>query len=126
MEKILFKIAFLASVLFIMVSFSSCEKQYEKKTVTYQITKSVSGFNVNYRNELQELIKEKIVTNSAEDKWTYSFKAKPRDIVFVSANYKDISSAIDIKILIDGKVYKQASTKFDTTMFVTVSGTIPE
>ncbi|MDD3877382.1 MAG: hypothetical protein PHT69_12240 [Bacteroidales bacterium] len=41
------------------------------------------------------------------------------------ASYKDINSAIQVKVFVDGKVYKQASTKYDTTMFVTVSGVVP-
>jgi len=102
----------------------SCEKTKEKQ-VSYIITKSVSGFNVNYRVADGTLISEEIVTASAEERWSYSYTAEEGDIVFVSAIYQDIASAINVQILIDGKVYKQGSSSQDTVRFVTVSGTVP-
>ncbi len=104
----------------------SCEKEPEPRQIVYEITRSVSGFDVNYLDKNGILIQESVDVNSAEDIWRYNFTATPRSIVFVSANYKDINSAINVKIKVDGKVYKQASTKYDTTMYVTVSGVVPE
>ena len=60
-----------------------------------------------------------------ELKWKYEFIAEEGDIVFVTAIYKDITSAITIQILVDGKVYKQGSSTQDTIRYVTVSGTVP-
>ena len=115
------------SVLFLaLFSLLACEKSNEYKTVTYQITNSPSGFYVNYLNENAVITKDTIVTASATDIWTYSFKALPRDIAFVSAIYKDSASAIMVRILVDGKVFRQGASKNDTAMYVTVSGTIPE
>ncbi len=107
----------------LMVLFS-CEKSSEKQ-VSYIITKSVSGFDVNYRIADGTLVSDNIVTESAQERWQYSYTAEQGDIVFVSAIYKDISSAITVQILIDGKVYKQGSSSQDTVKYVTVSGTIP-
>jgi len=107
----------------IMILFS-CEKSSEKQ-VSYIITKSVSGFDVNYRNADGTLIQDHIISESAQDRWQYSYTAEQGDIVFVSAIYKDITSAITVQILIDGKVYKQGSSSQDTVRFVTVSGTVP-
>jgi hypothetical protein len=115
------KIIYIIPLLLILIS---CEKTRDKQ-VTYLITKSVSGFDVNYRTEDGSLLKEHIVTESAQDKWQYSYTAEEGDIVFVSAIYKDISSAINVQILIDGKVYKQGSSSQDTVRYVTVSGTVP-
>ncbi|MDD3877381.1 MAG: hypothetical protein PHT69_12235 [Bacteroidales bacterium] len=116
--------AFLCTLVFVSI-LSSCKKDVEKKQVMYEITKSVSGFKVTYLDENNDLITQNIVTNSAEDIWRYSFEETPRNVVYVSASYKDINSAIQVKVFVDGKVYKQASTKYDTTMFVTVSGVVP-
>jgi len=102
----------------------SCQKEKEKK-VSYLITKSVSGFDVNYSTANGELLKEHVVTASAQDRWEYDFIAEEGDIVFVSAIYKDITSAITVQIIIDGKVYKQGSSSQDTVRYVTVSGTVP-
>ena len=102
----------------------SCQKPKEKQ-ISYFITKSVSGFEVNYRNAEGSLVTDHVETASAQDKWQYSFDAEEGDIVFVSAIYKDISSSIVVQILIDGKVYKQGSSTHDTIKYVTVSGTVP-
>ncbi len=114
------KLIFIFPVLLLLFS---CQK--EEKQVVYQVTESASGFHVNYRGADGSLIKKDITTSSAEEVWRYSFTADEGDIVFVSAIYKDITSAIDVKILIDGKVYKQGSSARDTIKYVTVSGTVP-
>ncbi len=115
------KLLYLLPLLLILFS---CQKTKEKQ-VSYIISKSVSGFDVNYRVADGSIIEESVVTASAEDRWQYSFVAEEGDIVFVSAIYKDISSAINIQITIDGKVYKQGSSSQDTVKYLTVSGTIP-
>lgn len=114
----------LAYIIPLIILLMACTKEKEKK-VSYLITKSVSGFDVNYSIADGNLVKKSIVTESAEDRWTYEFIAEEGDIVFVSAIYKDITSAIKVQILIDGKVYKEGSSKQDTINYVTVSGTVP-
>lgn len=104
---------------------SACEKFDKEKQVSYSISNCESGFNVTFRDENGTLIKKYIITASAEDKWTYSFMSKQGEIIYVSAIYKDISSEINVRILVDDKLFKQASSKYDTLNFVTVSGTIP-
>jgi hypothetical protein len=91
----------------------------------YRITDSSSGFNVRYYDESGQLVAEKIVTQSTQDVWNYSFTSDDGGIVFVSANYKDPGSSIKVQIMVDGKIYKQAATRNDTISFVTVSGVIP-
>ena len=102
----------------------SCEKNREKK-VSYIITNSVSGFDVNYVSADGALMSESVGSASAVDRWNYNYIANEGDIVFVSAIYDDINSAITVQILIDGKVYKQGSSTHDTVKYVTVSGTVP-
>jgi hypothetical protein len=111
-------------VVFALFFLASCEKE-TTYPVTYRITNSDSGFNVNYRDADGALQSEKVTTQSAEDVWSYSFNALEGDIVFVSAIYKDINSAIRIQVYIDGKVYKEGSSTGDTTKYLTVSGTVP-
>lgn len=108
----------------ILLFLFSCQKDREKQ-VSYLVTRAISGFDVNYRAADGALISEHIVTSSAQDEWKYHFTAEEGDIVFVSASYDDIASAIAVQILIDGKVYKQGSSAQDTIKFVTVSGTVP-
>lgn len=102
----------------------SCEKE-EGQKVRYQVTRSVSGFNVNYLNGEGILIRDTVTTQSAQDIWRFDFEAEPGEVVFISTRYTDITSAIKVQILIDGKVYKEGSSTNDTVSFVTVSGTVP-
>jgi hypothetical protein len=51
--------------------------------------------------------------------------AEEGSIIFVSAKYTDINSAIKVQLKLDGKIYKEGSSTADTIRFVTVSGTIP-
>jgi hypothetical protein len=104
--------------------FFSCDKENSRQVI-YRITDSASGFNVRYLDVSGELISEKIITQSAQDVWNYSFQSEDGGIVFVSTNYKDPESAIKVQIMIDGKIYKQAASKNDTISFITVSGVVP-
>jgi len=106
------------------IALSSCNKNNEH-SVSYMITNSISGFDVNYRDADGVLITETIEAQSAQDRWNYNFSGEEGDIVFVSAKYTDINSAVLIQIKIDGKVYKEGSSTSDTTKYLTVSGTIP-
>jgi len=115
------RIIYIIPILLVLVS---CQKDREKQ-VSYIVTKAISGFDVNYRTADGSLLSEHIETSSAQDEWKYNFTANEGDIVFVSAIYNDIASAITVQILIDGKVYKQGSSVQDTVKYVTVSGTVP-
>jgi len=102
----------------------SCQKTNQVK-VNYIVTDAVSAYNLHYLNAQQELIYETIYPESAQDQWGYEYMADEGDIVYISGNYKDINSALKIMILLNGKVYKQASNEGDTLEYLTVSGTVP-
>jgi hypothetical protein len=116
-------IRILTLIALIAVLAIGCEK--EEQLVEYRITKSISGFDVNYRDASGNLITQQVNTSSAEDTWSYSYSGEAGDIVFVSAKYDDINSSIKVQILIDQKVYKEGSSTNDTIKYVTVSGTVP-
>ena len=111
-------------IFFLLIILSACEKDNSRQ-VTYRITDSVSGFEVRYLDENGQLISEMITTQSAQDIWQYTYVGEDGDIVFISANYKDPASAIKVQILVDGKLYRQSSSKNDTIMYITVSGVLP-
>ena len=122
MKNIKSKIIILA-ILGIFI-FSSCEKRDEKK-VEYRATNAISDYQISYRLPSGELITETFAASSQQDQWSYSFVAEQGEIVYVSGNYKDINSGLNIRILIDGKIYKQGSSIGDTVRYVTVSGVVP-
>jgi len=107
-----------------LLSLASCEKQKEV-VVKYLTADASSSYTVTYRNGDGELKTEEMEAVSAQDEWSFSFQAEEGDIVYLSAIYKDITSGIKVAILVDGKVYKQASSLYDTISYVIVSGTVP-
>ena len=115
---------FLMVLLFFIFFAFSCEKENEKQ-VKYLITDSASDYEVSFRNENGKLVDKSVSVESEEDEWFYEFTGKKGQILYVSAIYKNIESGINVKILIDGKVYKEAQSLYDTLSYVVVSGTIP-
>jgi len=112
-------------LIFIVALFSaSCQKTNQVK-VKYIVSDAVSAYNLQYLDASGELINETVYPESAQDQWHFEYMADEGDIVYVSGNYKDINSALKIMILLDGKVYKQASNEGDTLKYLTVSGTVP-
>ncbi|HNS17855.1 MAG TPA: hypothetical protein PKI34_08545 [Bacteroidales bacterium] len=103
----------------------SCNKAIQEVTITYSITDSDSGFDVRYRNDEGNVVFEKVSTDSESDVWKYTFEADPGEILFISANYYDVNSKIKVRIMLDGKIFREASSRYDTSNFVVVSGTVP-
>ncbi len=103
---------------------SSCSKT-DKNQVSYIATGAISEFSLQYLNQNNELIKIEVTPQSAQDEWKYNYISDDGEIVYISGNYRDINSSLKLMILIDGKVYKQASNEADTLGYLTVSGTVP-
>jgi len=111
-------------LILVIIAFTACEKNADIP-VRYLANDAVSDFTVTYRNSTGDLITEEVNAASTEDEWSYSFTANKGDIMYLSAIYKDIASGIRLSILVNGKVYKQASSQYDTISYVIVSGTVP-
>lgn len=107
-----------------LFSLLSCEKGTET-SVLYRATDANAPFTVTYRTETGELLSVMVPATSTQDEWTYSFPAAKGEIVYLSAHYSDITSGITLSILLNGKVYKESSSRNDTLSFLIVSGTIP-
>ena len=111
-------------ILIISLLSTACQKTQQVR-VTYITTDAVSAYNLQYLDADAVLVKTSVSPESAQDQWKFEFMGNQGDIVYVSGNYKDINSALKLMILLDGKVYKQASNEGDTLKYLTVSGTIP-
>lgn len=114
-------IVIIIALIFIFVS---CNKT-NTKNVKYVATSSISAYNLQYMNDKNELIEVEVWPESAQDQWSYSYLAEEGDIVYISGRYNDINSSLKLMIVVDGKVYKQASNEADTLSYLIVSGTIP-
>lgn len=111
---------------------TSCSKEYDDKSVTYQITGLEKDFRVSFIDEEGATITEYINPLNADDVWKYSFTGTQGDIVYLFSEFKDIDldpTKFKFRILIDGKVYKDAynydKNIGDTLFRVRRSGTIP-
>ncbi|MBU2554788.1 MAG: hypothetical protein KKF98_10050 [Bacteroidetes bacterium] len=112
------------SIIALLILFGACNDLTQKK-VTYKATGAVSEFTLQYQNANHELITVNVTPESAADVWKFDLMAEEGEIVYLSGKYKDIHSGLLLQILIDGKVYKQGSSRYDTIKYLTVSGTIP-
>ncbi|MBN2175080.1 MAG: hypothetical protein JW731_13180 [Bacteroidales bacterium] len=118
MKKLIF-VAFVLLVIF------ACDEENSPVKVQYRVSDAYAETHISYQNESGSLESETINFQSAEDTWNYSFEAKHGDIVYISAQYADTASSVNISILLDGKVYKEKYSESEPGKIITVSGTIP-
>jgi hypothetical protein len=102
----------------------SCSKTTPVQ-IKYQASGAVSTFRINFTDGDGNLQTAIISPQSAQDVWQLDFKGEQGDIVYLSGKYSDSHSALKLMILINGKVYKQASNDGDTIKYLTVSGVVP-
>lgn len=119
------KIRTILFLLIIVASFTACDKERERK-ISYFVTNSVDGFSISYRDADGLIQTTWIDTQSKTDKVVvYSYYADPGEIVYMSVTDTVSTSFVQAKIYVDDKVYKEASRTDNTTMPVTVSGSVP-
>jgi len=109
----------------IFVVLVSCEKERQEVKVKYEISNAYSQTEINYRNSEGNIIIETIDFESIEDVWNFSYSDNRGEIVYISTRYTDTTSSVNVRILVDGKIYKQGSSNNEPNKYITVSGTIP-
>lgn len=107
-----------------MVSLA-CDKENAGMPVRYEISNAFADTEVTYMNGDGEVVKEWIAFESGGDVWDYSMTREQGGIVYLSAMYLDSASSVKIRILIDGKVYKEGSSNNEPDKYLTVAGTVP-
>ena len=112
-------------ILFVSLTWAACDNEATEVTVRYEVTDAYADTEVSYFGDDGAVIKEWVGFESVEDKWSFTRAGKPGDIVYLSAMYKDTASSVKLRILSDGKVYKQASSVNEPDKYLTVSGTVP-
>ena len=115
---------------FILISFVTlmwlgCERENDRIPVTYLASNAYSETEITYRNGDGQLVTEWMPFESVEDRWAIDMDLKPGDIVYISARYQDSLSSVKLRILIDGKVYKEGSSINEPGKYLVVSGTVP-
>jgi hypothetical protein len=115
----------LFAVLFVSLIWVACENEAADVTVRYEVTDAFADTEVSYLDESGSLVKQWIGFESSEDVWSYNMSVETGEIVYLSAMYEDTASSVKLRILIDGKVYKQGSSANEPEKYLTVSGTVP-
>ncbi len=116
------KLIYISLIFIVLIA---CEKERQEVKVKYEVSNAYSPIEVNYRNSDGKIIAETINFESIEDVWNYSYTDKRGEIVYISSRYTDSTSSVNVRILVDGKEYKQGSSNNEPNKYITVSGTIP-
>lgn len=103
----------------------ACEKEYASISVKYEVSNATSGTQIAYRNASAALISEWVEFESLQDTWSHNMMLEQGAIVYLSAMYMDSASSVKVRILVDGKIYKEGSSNNEPEKYLTVSGTIP-
>lgn len=103
----------------------ACEKEDASISVKYEVSNATSGTQIAYRNASAALISEWVEFESLQDTWSHSMMLEQGAIVYLSAMYMDSASSVKVRILVDGKIYKEGSSNNEPEKYLTVSGTIP-
>ena len=103
----------------------ACEKEDAAIMVTYEVSNAYADTEITYRNSDKQVIMESVAFESGEDTWHYSMESMQGDIVYLSARYMDTASSVKLRIIIDGKTYKEGSSNNEPDKYLTVAGTVP-
>jgi hypothetical protein len=103
----------------------ACEKDDEQVDVTYRLSNAIADIDLSYRNVDGQIVTQTIEIRSLEDVWAKPLEMNKGDIVYLTAIYFDSTSSVKLQILMNGKVYKEASSNQKPEVYLTVSGTIP-
>jgi len=121
MMKTTTQILLMLSVLFLS---EACQRDNRVK-IDYEATEAVSEYTLSFKDESGALKTIVVEPAGKEDKWNYSMMAEEGDIVYVSGKYNDAGSSLRLRIMLDGKTYKEGYSTGDTIKYLVVSGVVP-
>lgn len=112
-------------VLSMFFMLQGCDKDNLDRKVTYQITNANAEITIQYRDADGAIVAVEKSFTQREEVWQTTFVMDRGDIVYLSAEYSDSGASVKGRILVNGKVYKEAGSKYDPEVPVTVSGVVP-
>jgi len=119
------KKSYIPFITLLMIFGISCNDQNTESIVKYRVSGASSEYHLTWVNQDGEKTTEIIQPTSAQDEWVKSFSATEGQIYFMAARYYNPANRISLSVLQNGKTLKQASSSYDTTRYVIVSGTLP-
>lgn len=107
--------------------FSACTKEPESYTVRYEADRATTTLNLSYIDDNQELQEISHSFNSGEDIWSYQSIFHEGDIIYFSGVYSDEGGSQRLRILVDGKAWRQGENEFlpGEEGRITLSGILP-
>lgn len=104
---------------------SGCEIDRESVPVVYKVSGAVSAVSIEFRDQDGNLQHDSLFFTSTADIWQTSVENRRGEIVYLSGSYADTTGSVKLMILLDGKIYKQASSMYEPGKVIVVSGSIP-
>ncbi len=108
----------------VLLLMPGCAK-YTRKRITYRASQALFPVALTYRDNNGILVADTFQPVGEQDIWSKNVMMNEGDIVYLAGKYNNIENSVLLEVLIDGKIYKQNSSKGDTVNYVIVSGTIP-
>lgn len=110
-----------------IILFVSCNKEAEKHTVRYEADNAISELSIAYMDESGNLIEITQEFNSLEDVWSYQGIFEEGEIVYLSSTYYEEGGSQRLRVLIDGKAWRQGQNEFlsGEQGRITLSGIVP-
>lgn len=101
----------ITSIILILITTFSCQKNIDEVKVTYQITGLFDKYELAYFDEEENTIMTTIHPKSATEMWTYEYHAEPGHILYLYLESEEIidnSADFKFRILLNDKVFKEA------------------
>ena len=106
---------------------AACTREPEQHTVRYEADKAITEISISYSDEDGLLHEIKQNFNSGEDVWSYEAIFFEGDIVYLSGTYDDACGSQRLRILVDGKTWRQGENERlpGEEGRITLSGVVP-
>ena len=115
---------FLALVI-CFVLMTACEKENDSVQVEYRVVNGYSETGISWRGCNEIMHTTDYLFTGAADTWNQKIEVSPGQIVYLAGIYHDTASAVTLQIMIDGKLFRQKSSKNEPGKYLVVSGTVP-
>ncbi|MCB0806671.1 MAG: hypothetical protein KDC05_12800 [Bacteroidales bacterium] len=112
-------------LILILLAFASCDKDEDRVIIQYRVLDGYTDTEILWRDVDERIQSTTYTFESVADSWIKQCEGVPGQIVYLAGIYHDTASSVTLQISIDGKLYKQKSSKNEPGKYIVVSGTVP-
>ena len=113
------------SIGLLIIFLSSCDDNAQQNIIQYRADGASDQYELSWLDAAGEKKSAVIDPTSAKEIWSVSFEAEEGQIYFLSGRYYNPENKLNISVLLNGKNLKTATSVYDTTRYIIVSGTVP-